>query len=178
MAEQLRAAIYALHQAGNEPPGSLPVLLRRLSAVHRPGGMQVKVMMHGSPVMLPPEVEQSVLQWTGEALFNAVTHGKATRALVRLRYLDDAVAISVSDNGTGDPAQLRRALRLSSGADLSGLHRGLANMLDRAEELRGTQSIRRSRSGGVLLRLDIPLPSARPGEPGSGPAVEGCGGHA
>jgi C4-dicarboxylate-specific signal transduction histidine kinase len=68
------------------------------------------------------------------------------------------VTISVSDNGTGDPAQLRRALRLSSGGDLSGLHRGLANMLDMSEDLGGTLSIRHSRAGGVLLRLDIPLP--------------------
>ena len=42
--------------------------------------------------------------WTGEALFNAAAHGKATRALVRLRYRDNMVALSVSDNGTGDPA--------------------------------------------------------------------------
>ena len=176
VAEQLRAAIYALHQAANESSGPLPVMLRRLCSVHRPAGMQVKVMLDGSPVLLPPEVEQSMLQWTGEALFNAVTHGKATRALVRLRYLDDAVTISVSDNGTGDPAQLRRALRLSSATDLSGLHRGLANMLDRAEELGGAQSIRRARSGGVLLRLDIPLPLPRPREPGSGQPTERCDG--
>jgi signal transduction histidine kinase len=176
VAEQLRAAIYALHQAANESPGPLPVMLQRLCAVHRPAGMQVQVMLNGSPALLPPEVEQSMLQWTGEALFNAVTHGKATRALVRLRYLDGAVTISVSDNGTGDPAQLRRALRLSRGTDLSGLHRGLANMLERAEELGGTQSIRRSRSGGVLLRLAIPLPLPRSREPGSGQPMQGCGG--
>jgi signal transduction histidine kinase len=91
-------------------------------------------------------------------LFNAAAHGKATRALVRLRYLADAVTISVSDNGAGDPAQLRRALRLSSGGDLSGLHRGLANMMDMAAGLGGTLSIRRSRTGGVLVRLGIPLP--------------------
>ena len=109
-----------------------------------------------------------MLRWTGEALFNAAAHGKATCAVVRLRYLADAVTISVSDNGTGDPAQLRRALRLSSGGDLSGLHRGLANMLDMAENLGGTLSIRHSRAGGVLLRLSIPLPL--PGGPG-GPGV-------
>ncbi len=106
-------------------------------------------------------------------MFNAEAHGKATRALVRLRYLAGAVAISVSDNGTGDPAQLRRALRLSSEADVSGLHRGLANMLDMAEELGGTLSIRRSRTGGVFLRLSIPLPlpgsgSGHPADPASG----------
>jgi signal transduction histidine kinase len=143
-------------------------MLQQLCTVHRPAGLHMKVMLDGSPVPLPPEVEQSLLRWTGEALFNAVTHGKATRALVRLRYLDDAVAISVSDNGTGNPAQLRRALRLSSGGDLSGLHRGLADMLARVEELGGTQSIRRSRTGGVLLRLDIPLPLTRPSGPAAG----------
>jgi signal transduction histidine kinase len=166
-AEQLRTAIYALHRAADEPTGSLPVMLQRLSTVHQPTNLQVKVRLEGQPVPLPSDVEQSVLRWAGEALFNAAAHGKATYALIRLRYLADAMTISVSDNGTGDPAQLRRALRLSSGGDLSGLHRGLANMLDLAETLDGTLSIRQSRAGGVLLRLSIPLPL--PGGP-----VPGC----
>jgi signal transduction histidine kinase len=157
-AEQLRTAIYALNHAADEPAGSLPVMLQRLSTVHQPVNLNVKVRLEGQPIPLPPGVEQSVLRWTGEALFNAAAHGQATCALVRLRYLAGAVTISVSDNGTGDPAQLRRALRLSSGGDLSGLHRGLANMLDMAENLGGTLSIRHSRAGGVLLRLGIPLP--------------------
>ena len=157
-AEQLRAAIYSLHHIADETPGPLPVMLQRLSTVHQPVGLAVKVVLEGRPVPLPTESEQSMLRWTGEALFNAAAHGKATRALVRLRYLADAVTISVSDNGTGDPAQLRRALRLSSEGDLSGLHRGLANMLDMAESLGGTLSIRRSPTGGVLVRLGIPLP--------------------
>jgi signal transduction histidine kinase len=157
-AEQLRAAIYALHRTADESAGPLPVVLQRLSTVHRPANLHVKVRLQGHPVPLPPEIEQSMLRWTGEALFNAAAHGKATRALVRLRYQANAVALSVSDNGTGDPAQLRRALRLSCAADLSGRHRGLANMLAMAEELGGTLSIRRSRAGGILLRMDTPLP--------------------
>jgi signal transduction histidine kinase len=178
VAEELRAAIYALHRAADEAPVPLPVMLQRLSTVHRPAGLHVKVMLDGSPIQLRSDVEQSMLRWTGEALFNAAAHGKATRALVRLRYLAGAVAISVSDNGTGDPAQLRRALRLSSGADLSGLHRGLANMLAMAEELGGALSIRRSRSGGVFLRLDIPLPPLGGGEADGRPPAEGRGGDA
>jgi signal transduction histidine kinase len=177
-AEELRSAIYALHHAADETPGPLPVMLRRLSTVHRPAGLHVRVMLDGSPIQLPGDVEQSMLRWTGEALFNAAAHGKATRAFVRLCYQRGAVAISVSDNGTGDPAQLRRALRLSSGADLSGLHRGLANMLAMAEELGGALSIRRSRSGGVFLRLNIPLPLLRDGEADGRPLAEGCGGDA
>ena len=133
-------------------------------------------MLAGQAVALPPEVEQSMLRWAGEALFNAAAHGKATRALVRLRYRADAVALSVSDNGMGDPAQLRRVLRLSRASDLSGRHRGLANMLALAEELGGAMSIRRSRSGGVLLRLDIPLPPPGAAGPGIQPLAERCAG--
>ena len=111
-------------------------------------------------------------------MFNAVAHGKATRAQVRLDYRAATVALSVSDNGTGDPAQLRRALRLSCAEDLSGRHRGLANMLAMAEELGGTLSIRRSRSGGVRLRMVISLPLPGRSDAGSRPVAEGCGGDA
>ncbi|MGO9505253.1 MAG: MadS family sensor histidine kinase [Streptosporangiaceae bacterium] len=175
-AEQLRGAIYALHHTGDESPGPLPIMLQRLSTVHRPTDLHVKVMVDGDQLPLPAAVEQSVLRWTGEALFNAAAHGKASRAQVRLRYLDGAVAVSVSDNGTGDPAQLRRALRMSRASDWSGLHRGLANMLDMAEELGGTMSIRRSRSGGVFLRLLVPLPLPQGGAAGSAGTAGSTGG--
>ena len=159
-AERLRVAIYALHQSSSEPPGPLPVMLEQLSSVYRPNDLQVAVVAEGRPAPLPAQAEQSLLQFTGEALFNAATHGKASRARVRLRYLAGKVSLSVSDNGVGDPAQLRRALRLSRAADLSGRHQGLANMLLRAEELGGGLFIRRSTMGGVCVCLTIPLPGA------------------
>jgi signal transduction histidine kinase len=159
--EQLRAAIYALHHTSQEPAGPLPVMLQRLSTVHLTTELDVRVQVVGVPVPLPPEAERSILRMTGEALFNCATHGKADRALVRLRYLPEAVVLTVSDDGGGDPAQLRRALRLSRATDLAGRHRGLANMAARAEELGGRLSIRRSRMGGVLLRADVPLPVNR-----------------
>jgi signal transduction histidine kinase len=88
------------------------------------------------------------------------------------------LALSVSDNGTGDPAQLRRALRLSRASDLSGRHRGLANMLALADDLGGALSIRRSRSGGVILRLGIPLPLSGPRAAASRLPTEGRSGDA
>ncbi|WP_052867970.1 MadS family sensor histidine kinase [Streptomyces niger] len=156
--ERLRAAIYALHHTADEPPGPLPVMLERLSTVHLRSDLEVRVRVAGSPVPLPPRAEQSLLRLTGEALFNAGAHGGARQAVVRLGYRPDTVVLSVSDDGTGEPAQLRRALRLCRAADLSGRHRGLANMLARAEELGGTLSIRRARLGGIQLRVQIPLP--------------------
>ncbi|NKQ58989.1 sensor histidine kinase [Amycolatopsis sp. K13G38] len=160
--ERLRAAIYALHHTDSEPSGSLPVLLERLSTVHLPTDLKVSVSVHGEPVPLPGEAEHSLLRITGEALFNTVMHTNAARARIRLDYRPESIRLAISDDGDGDPVQLRRMLRLSSATDLAGAHRGLANMRARTEELGGTLSIRRSRIGGILLLLEIPLPL--PGE--------------
>jgi len=162
--ERLRAAIYALHQNTEEPPGSLPDLLKSLSTVHLHGDLKVQVRITGKPVPLPPEAESSLLRLTGEALFNTVTHARASRSLVHLTYGDDHLRLTISDNGDGDPAQLRRSLRLASTTDLAGQHRGLVNMATRARELGGTLAIRRSRMGGVLLQIRVPLPTASPVE--------------
>jgi signal transduction histidine kinase len=156
--ERLRAAIYALHHAAEEPSGSLPVLLERLSTVHLPTDLGVEVSVRGEPVPLPAEAEHSLLRMTGEALFNIVMHTTASRAVVRLHYRDERITLSISDDGDGDPRQLRRTLRLASATDLGGAHRGLANMGTRIAELGGTLSIRRSQFGGIMLLLEIPLP--------------------
>lgn len=157
--ERLRAAIYALHHSSDDPPGSLPVLLKQLSTVHLPSDLKVEVRVAGAPAPLPPEAENSILRLTGEALFNTVAHAQATRSLVHLVYRSDHLRLTVSDDGIGDPATLRRSLRLSSAADLAGRHRGLANMAARARELGGTLTIRRSRLGGISLQLRVPLPA-------------------
>lgn len=155
---QLRSAIYALHNAADESPGSLPVLLERLSHVHLPTDVEVAVRIHGEPVSLPPTAEHSMLRLTGEALFNTATHAEADRAQVDLHYEPERVVLSVADDGDGDPEALRRALRFGGSAELNGHHCGLANMAGRAEEMGGELAIRRAELGGVLVRLEVPLP--------------------
>lgn len=164
--ERLRAAIYALHNTAEESPGSLPTLLKRLSTVHLPTDLTVTVRVGGQPVPLPGEAEHALIRITGEALFNTAMHTNASRALVRLRYRDERLVLSVSDDGDGDPAQLRRSLRLTSATDLAGCHRGLANMRARAEQLGGSLAIRKSRIGGIMLVVQLPLPTAAEGESG------------
>lgn len=160
--ERLRTAIYALHNVSDESPGSLPALLERLSTVHLPSDLHVSVTVRGAPVPLPGEVEHALLRITGEALFNTVSHTSASRSTVRLSYRADRIVLTISDDGDGDPVLLRRMLRVAAATDLAGQHRGLANMLARAEEFGGNLSIRRSAIGGISLRLEIPLPLAIP----------------
>jgi signal transduction histidine kinase len=156
--EQLRSVIYALHHARTqEDVASLPDLLQEMADQHRPH-LAVSLRVEGRPAALGTRAEHSLARTAGEALFNVSMHAKASRALLRLRYAADQVSLFVSDDGLGDPTQLRRMLRLAAASTADGRHRGLANMAARADELGGTFAIRRSKLGGVRISVQIPVP--------------------
>lgn len=158
--EQLRSAIYALDHAGEPGQAGLTEMLRQLCTVHMPSDLQVQLRITGASAELPREVEHALLRIAGEAMFNTATHGDATRAIVRVDSYSDHVTLSVSDDGSGDPAGLRLRLRMAQAGDLDGHHRGLANMQNRAQELGGGLNVRRSgRSGSTGPRCSSRAPS-------------------
>jgi signal transduction histidine kinase len=162
--EQLRSAIYALNHPGDAQRSSLPEMLEQLATVHMPEDLRVTLKVAGNPVELAGDVEHALLRIAGEALFNTAMHGNATRAIVRLNYGRTGVALSIADDGTGEPEKLRMMLRLYDATDVDGHHRGLANMLARAREHGGTLEVRRSRIGGVRVVATMPAPNEkRPG---------------
>lgn len=157
--EQLRSAIYALHHGGGEGQdvAGLPELLSEVANQHRQH-LAVSLRIEGQPFQLGSTVEHSLARVAGEALFNASVHAAATRAIVRLAYTDHQVRLWVSDNGTSDPAQLRRMLRLRMACDGDGRHNGLVNMASRAAELGGSFALRRARLGGLRVEVRVPWP--------------------
>jgi signal transduction histidine kinase len=155
--EQLRSVIYALHHSRTaEDVAGLPELLAEMAAQHRPH-LSVTVRVEGCPAALGTAVEHALARTAGEALFNVAMHARASRALVRLRYRADQVALRISDDGRGEPAEVRRTLRLARRNTADGRHRGLVGMAERAEALGGTFSIRRSRCGGVCIETTVPI---------------------
>lgn len=160
--DQLRSVIHALNHEGESQRSSLPELLEQLSSVHLPDELSIDVRIEGQPVDLSPAAEHSLFRLAGEALFNSALHGHAGRALIRLAYRPEKLALSVSDDGCGSPETLRKALRVACARDLDGSHRGLANMQARAAELGGALTVRRSRMGGVEVHATVPLPLPEP----------------
>jgi signal transduction histidine kinase len=156
--EQLRSAIYALNHSGEHGHRTLPAMLEELSAVHMPSDLRVEVRIEGRPMSLPATAERSLFRVAGEALFNAAVHAEATVAVVRLAFRKDRLVLSVADDGTGDPEQVRRTLRVAAARDLDGSHRGLANMAERSREIGGTLAVQRARQGGIRIQVVVPLP--------------------
>ena len=163
--EQLRSAIYALNQPGDDAHrSSLAEMLAQLATVHMPEDLRVSLRVAGPRVELPGEVEHALLRIAGEALFNTAMHGDATRAQLRLTYSDFGVSLAIADDGTGDPAKMRLILQLAEATDVDGRHRGLANMRARAREHGGTFEVHRARIGGVRVVARIPYPQSDPEE--------------
>ena len=163
--EQLRSAIYALNQPGDDAHrSSLAEMLAQLATVHMPEDLRVSLRVAGPRVELPGEVEHALLRIAGEALFNTAMHGDATRAQLRLTYSELGVSLAIADDGTGDPAKMRLILQLAEATDVDGRHRGLANMRARAGEHGGTFEVHRARIGGVRVVARIPYPQPDPEE--------------
>ncbi|MBV9795105.1 MAG: sensor histidine kinase [Actinobacteria bacterium] len=166
--DQVRSVIYALnHEPRDGKAPILSELLHGLAAQHRPN-LDVSVRLEGRPQPMSPIAEHALARIAGEALFNVSLHAKATRAVIRVRYAPAGTSMWISDDGSGDPAQLRRLLRLTNQADSDGRHQGLANMARRAQELGGSFAVGRAKLGGI--RLEIRIPPENPGPGSAGPA--------
>jgi len=81
-----------------------------------------------------------------EALTNTLRHAHATRADATVRYAADAVAIEVTDDGSGGVPDV----------DDTGGH-GLVGMRERAALVGGTIEIGSAPHGGFRVRAELPL---------------------
>lgn len=169
--EQLRRAIFALHQPHGDRVASLPELVREVAA-HHEARLAVQVRTHGRPRALAADGDHEVARAVGESLFNVVAHAGASRASVLLRYRDEELLVGISDDGRGDPAALRRLLELERRGTADGRHRGLANIESRIVDLGGAVAFRRARLGGVRVELRLPLePAPAPRVPAAVPTA-------
>jgi signal transduction histidine kinase len=140
---ELRSVLGVLRGSDGEgaPLGPSPGLDRLPELASRTAGISVRLVTDGAPRPVPAGVDVAAYRIVQEALTNTVRHSGGRTATVRLRYDDDALTISVDDDGvSAHPA-----------------HRGngLAGMTERARALGGTLEAGPRAGGGfrVLARL-------------------------
>jgi signal transduction histidine kinase len=122
----------------------------------RAAGVRVSLAREGTVRAVPASVQLSAYRIVQEALTNTIRHTNGASASVVLRYLPDALAVEVRDDGPATPAH----------ADGEG--RGLAGMRERARLVGGTLIAERSPEGGFRVAARLPLRNealAAPGEP-------------
>ena len=138
-----------------EAVGSLDVdRIPELVEAAREAGLPTTFQVVGEPVRLSPVVSLNLYRIAQEALTNARKHaGPHASADVRLRYLDDAVEIEVTDDGAG--AMTGASARGGSRAPGSGL--GLVGIRERVSSDGGTLEARPRARGGFLVRARVPF---------------------
>ncbi len=140
-------------RTGLDPSQTLLEALRRyLERWREQSGIAVDLVVEppGDELTgLSPIAELQLLRIVQEALTNVRKHAGATHVAVQIRKTDDAVTVTVTDNGTGfDP----------EAHDRTGYPRfGLATMRERAEAVGGRLAIRSQPGQGATVQVEIPL---------------------
>jgi signal transduction histidine kinase len=165
----VRSAVEEL--SGLEQPGTgLGHALRDLAADFRSAGqLRVSVRVTARQRQLAPAVEHALFQIAQEGLWNVVRHADATQAWLSLTYTEDQITLSVSDDGSGDPAAVGGYLTASGTAASATApapavpaaprrsRHGLRNIAERAAELGGEVRLRRRRGGGLRVSVRVPV---------------------
>lgn len=124
---------------------SLEELVKRL---HVGDYLKITVDAPNEISMFSPTTFEAICQMTQEALSNAIRHADATTIAVVALQNNDALQITVSDNGTG--------FELDQLAENKGL--GLRNIQQRATLHGGRVYIETEPDNGTRLTISVPIP--------------------
>ena len=151
--DEARRSVWNLGPAALES-GSLVEALQGETDPRR-AGLPCRLTVSGTARPLPADMQLALLRVAQESIANARKHANATRVELRLDFGDDAMTLSVTDDGRGfDPESIATTAAPSGGF-------GLAGMRERVRRLAGTLEIT-SGSGacaGVTITARIPYPA-------------------
>ncbi|MFF0339128.1 sensor histidine kinase [Kribbella sp. NPDC004875] len=125
-------------------------VVRRWSALH---GIDAQLTTTGTPRVMTPEAESTLLRATQEALANVAKYAQASRVGVTLSYMQKEVAVDVRDDGVGfDPS------RTTPSSEAGGF--GLVAMRQRVEALNGTLEVESEPGLGTAISATVPTRGA------------------
>lgn len=153
---ELRTIVRGLRPPALEHLGLIPTLGRLLDEFGERAAVVTHLEVTGSARRLDGDRELTLFRIAQEALSNAERHARAATVRLAVAFSDDAVALTVRDDGVGfsvpDPAE--RAL------ETSGL--GLRGMAERVQLVDGELSVTSEPGRGTAVHVVVPLDAGAP----------------
>ncbi|MCB9135184.1 MAG: sensor histidine kinase [Anaerolineales bacterium] len=144
---ETRRALQALRASPLEDLGLALALQALAESVSNRNGLHVEVQIPENLPALSPLAEQTLYRTAQESLANITQHAGATHAALYLLHADNALTLTISDNGRGfDP-----------GTVAGDAHFGLRGLQERAEMAGGRFSIQSKPGQGTEIKLTIQL---------------------
>jgi signal transduction histidine kinase len=148
----LRTFLHSMRPVDVDGANLIATARRAAESFQKESGIPVTFLGTSSPVGLPQEATQEVLQMLREALHNVQKHAGATRVAVALDKTDRGLEISIDDNGHGFAFAGSYTLE-----ELELLRLGPASLKRRARSL-SAELLLESRPGrGSGIKFRIPL---------------------
>ena len=146
--DEARRSVLALRPSTLDKVSLGEAVTREVEALTR-DGVTVDASVSGQPVALDSEAETALYRIAQEAVTNIRKHAKATRVDAALDYGQEAVTLTISDNGAGFDHASRGA------ADERGGF-GLTSMRERATLVKGELQVESVPGRGTTVTVRIP----------------------
>jgi signal transduction histidine kinase len=158
---ELRGILGVLRDADeSEPrePAAGLCQLERLVAATRRAGVPTQVTISGDRRSLPATVDLAAYRIVQESLTNVLRHAGRSSAVVAISYTDDAMTISIDDDGRGST---RRSTGTSGHPPTKASGHGILGMHERAHALGGELQAGPRANGGFRVRARLPVVAAQ-----------------
>jgi signal transduction histidine kinase len=156
----MRSLLGVLREDGAQEYAPQPdvAAIDQLVADVRASGLDVDLIVEGTPVPMPAGPQLAAYRIVQESLTNVLKHaGPGSRAWVRLHWRPDALEIAVLDDGRGAAA----AVADPDGTVPVGTGHGLLGMRERAELHGGRLTAAPRHGGGFGVQAVLPYRSPR-----------------
>ncbi len=141
---EMRALIFELRPESLETEGLVAALLKQILVLRTRYKLAVVEDLGAEPP-LSLELKEALYRTAQEALHNIVKHARATNVKIQLVQLENAVLLTIEDDGRGfDP-----------NGSFPG-HLGLQSMQERVAKVNGTLTIESTPGQGTTVAIAIP----------------------
>ncbi len=150
--EEIRKLIFDLRPSILDDLGLIPAM--RWYAMNKLEDMDIdsRFQMQGMHERLPADTETALFRIYQEAVSNVIRHAEASLVVIAMKIRDDAVILSVKDDGVGfEPDEV-------AGDDSAYEGLGLFGMQERARLLGGRMRVDSVPGRGTEVKVQVPRP--------------------
>lgn len=149
---EIREIIYNLKPMSLDDLGLITTVERYINQLMMNHDIKIKLTHNREINVIPPVVKLSLFRVIQEACSNAIKHSDAKNINIDLRFYENEIKASVSDDGKGFDLN---SVKENLASDYSGY--GLSIMKERVNLLSGTMNIQSTTKKGTIVTISVPI---------------------